>query len=147
MTPKIIPFEPEHLATMIGHHAVESDKKALEALGQAHVYLQLGPCYSIIVGDEIIWCGGLVVLWPGVAEAWAVPSWAVADYPLTVHRAVKQTLARLIQTLNLRRIQCSVVREYLQSRNWVKRLGFCFEGKMKNYGPDGATHYRFSWVK
>lgn len=147
MTPKIIPFEPWHMLAIAGGPEVVSDVAAVNVLGLAEIYLQKGPAYTILAGEDIVWCGGLVLLWPGVAEAWAAPSILVGQYPVTVHRAVTLTLARLKETMQLRRIQCSVVQGYKQSREWVKRLGFCFEGKMKNYGPDGATHHRFAWVK
>lgn len=146
MMPRLVPYEPWHLLEISGGPEVLNDLAAVKILGLAQEYLK-GPAYSIITDTEIIWCGGIVVLWPGVAEAWAVPSVAVNQYPLMLHRAVSKMLAVLKETMHLRRVQCSVVHGFKTSRKWVKRLGFAFEGKMKNYGPDGATHYRFAWVK
>jgi hypothetical protein len=147
MTPEMIPFEPWHLTAILGREEIANDLETVRLFGMAQDYLRQGPAYSIVTDEDILWCGGMLILWPGVAEAWAVPSLSALDYPVTVHRLIYRMVDRVKESLHLRRIQCSVVHGYKQSRKWVKMFGFCFEGKMRNYGPDGETHYRYAWVR
>lgn len=110
-------------------------------------YLLRGPAYTIIKNGQVVWCGGLVMLWPGMAEAWGVPSMSLQDCPLGFHRLVVTVLRELIETMKLRRVQCTIASVFGISQRWVQALGFQHEGDMAMYGPDGADHKRYALVK
>jgi hypothetical protein len=144
---RVIPFQTEHLAKITGKKEILADLDHVMSQGLAAEYLTRGPAYTIVYANQIVWCGGVVILWPGVAEAWAVPSMSLADCPVAFHRDVKIVLGQLIETMQLRRVQCTVHNLFRSSRKWLEKLGFHFEGEMPKYGPDGSDHYRYAWVK
>lgn len=145
---RIIAFEPEHLGRM-QPRAFEARQIGLVADPQAlaALYAQRGPAFTGMAGQEIMACGGLVMLWRGVAEVWMVSTALVAARPLAFHRAVKRGLARLRQDMGLWRVQAAVQKEHEVSRAWLARLGFREEGEMPGYGPDGEDYVRMAWTK
>jgi hypothetical protein len=104
-----------------------------------------GPCYTVMTDkDEIIACGGVVLLWPGVAEAWALTSDLVAQYALAFHRISKVTVSSAIQFWKLHRVQAVVHSRHEVSQRWVKRLGFKREAILTRYGADQSQYIMYA---
>ena len=111
---------------------------------RAREYLQYGPAFTGIEGDQIIGCVGLIVLWPGVAEAWAVSTPLWPSKAKSVHKAITHGIKEMSATLGLWRIQTAIHSEHEVSHRWLMRMGFKDEGTMPGYGPDGATYLRLA---
>lgn len=141
---EIVPFEPQHLEQL---QFRDFEARELALLGdwrpRAEFYRRAGPAWTGFYNGQIIGCCGLLLLWPGVAEAWLVTGELCNQYRLSFHRAVKRGLAQVCRDLGLWRLQAAVHKEHYVSRLWVERLGFAFEGFMPRYGPDGADYVRF----
>ena len=114
---------------------------------RAYEYLTHGPAFTGICGGQLIGCAGLFILWPGVAEAWAVSTPLWPSKALSVHKAILTGLNELSATLGLWRIQTAVNEAHKVSYKWVEHLGFKYEGAMPGYGPDAATYLRFGRVR
>lgn len=144
---RLIPFHPDHLNRMVIREFEAGEMLLLgNAKERACEYLTYGPAFTGICGEQFIGCGGLIILWPGVAEAWAVSTLLWPSKALSVHKAILTSLNELSATLGLWRIQTAVNEAHQVSCKWVERLGFKFEGAMPGYGPDGATYLRFGRV-
>jgi hypothetical protein len=101
----------------------------------------MGPCFTGIEGERIVGAAGLILLWPGVAQAWAVFS---RSFPgLSAHRAIVKGFAGLIDSCRLHRIQAQVLASFEAGHEWVKRLGFEYEGPKKKYGPDRQDYVEY----
>jgi hypothetical protein len=145
---RIIPFEFAHLAAMQPREFEARELALLDNLeGRVDEYLAQGMAYTGIIGDRILACGGVIMLWRGVAELWLVTTGQVPEFPLAFHRAILKILALLERSMGLWRMQVAIHGEHLVSQYWVQRLGFKEEGPMPGYAPDGSTYVRFARVK
>ena len=102
--------------------------------------------WTLRMEDEIIGCAGLLPMWPGVMQAWLLPSPLLPRYPRTVVEALIVNLQRLIADRGLRRVQCTVQKEFLAGRRLVEWLGFEPEGLAIAYGPQGEDHVHYAWI-
>lgn len=141
---QIVPFELEHYDRMGGLR---------EPMSPAHfgtdyrvlldAYRQRGLAWSLLDGDEVIACGGIVILWPGVGEAWTVMGEKVKDYPLAVAKALREGIERS----GLRRIQATVRIDDGKARKLIGLCGFKPEGILEGFGPDGADFVSYARVR
>jgi len=105
-----------------------------------------GPAFTGVSKDGIIACGGVLVLWKGVGEAWAITSPLVNLYPLTFAKIIKKKLKWIISEFSLCRVQTVVDKEHIISRKWVEWMGFKEEGLMRKY-LGGRDFIRYAWIK
>lgn len=107
-----------------------------------------GPAYTAYYRGRPVAVAGIALYWPGVGEAWAfLTRTAVTECKLSLHRAVKGTLATLVETYALRRVQAPVPAADPRRRRWIESLGFQLEGTLRLYGPDGSDFEMYSRVK
>jgi len=96
--------------------------------------------------DAVIILGGVVVIWPGVAEAWSIASDLVKKYPRDVIHYCRLFLQTQMEMQNLRRLQLSVLTSEQVHRRFAEKLGFTDEGIMRKYGTQGEDHNRYARV-
>jgi hypothetical protein len=106
-----------------------------------------GEAFTVEVDNEILYIGGMIPLFTGVAEIWSLTGEAVAIYPVAFHRSVSKILDYWDTAYKLHRIQCKVVSEHKRSREWLKRLGFVEEGLMRKFDAKGNDYYMMARVK
>jgi hypothetical protein len=104
-----------------------------------------GPAYTITNGVPIA-CGGVLPLWKDVGEGWVVTSPLVEKYPVTFAKTVWRATKKLIESMDLYRIQTVVDAEHEVSQIWVERMGFENEGLMKKY-LGGRDFYRYALIR
>lgn len=96
--------------------------------------------------DAVVGCAGVVSLWPGVGEAWALTTALVMVYPLEFTRAVRAGV-RLFFSHGCHRIQMHVRADNEAAVRWAARhLGFCREGLCRAYDQDGRDYYRYARI-
>jgi len=141
---RIVPFKEEHLEQFVyrGRRILGDYETEL-----IRVYAKCGPAYTALDGNAIIGIAGVVILWPGVGEAWVYANPEIRRYPKTIHRAVKEKLDEIIAGYGLHRVQAFVLSDFETGIRWVKRLGFEEEGLMRAYTPDGKDCIRFARVE
>lgn len=135
---KIVPYATEHLFQILGHPDYIYE--------QARTYYELGPAYTGFVEDRVLVCTGIMRLWPGVGEAWMVPSSEISQYPLLVMKNLRRIMESLIEALNLERVQANVRVDFPAGRRWVEHLGFKAEGEMRRF-HNGETYVRYARIK
>jgi len=100
-----------------------------------------------MVSDEgIVACGGIVPLWRGVGEGWAITSELLAQYRLSFAKATLRYMGQVIEELKLERIQAVVMEGHIESMKWLEWMGFKQEGMMRKY-IGGGNYIRYAWVK
>jgi hypothetical protein len=107
--------------------------------------LAKGPAYTITNGVPVA-CGGILPLWTGVGEGWVVTSPLVEKYPVIFAKTVWRETVRLIESMDLDRIQTVVDAEHTVSHKWVERMGFKNEGLMRKY-LGGRDFYRYALIR
>ena len=139
----MIPFTAEHLMEFKHREEVDMD----DLINMAVRVEGKGPAYTGVHNGKIIGCGGIVPLWSGVADGWTVLAKDIPNYKFWFHQTVKRILRDTMEGLHLRRIQVSVRSYSMRNIKWAESLGFHNEGLMKQFGPDGADHFRFAMIR
>lgn len=101
----------------------------------AQMYAQ-HPSFSGEVAGQVAACAGLVIYWPGVAEAWAVLGPVGRENGYGVTRAVMRGLVTLVRRHRLHRVQAKVIPAFEVGRRWVEWMGFQEEAYLRDYGPN-----------
>lgn len=137
---QVIQFETSHLRDMdLSRNQLVM---GLDQMVAAYDQVQ-GPALTLIDNDKIIASAGIVRIWPGVGEAWAIIGVDVFDYPITFHRYTKRIIPKMIEDGAFHRVQALVLEGFQKGIEWVKDLGFCKEGFMRHYGPDKQNYWRY----
>jgi hypothetical protein len=105
-----------------------------------------GPAITGIVDGRIIGCGGLEILWPGVAEGWCLFVGNVDDFRLPVAKAVKRTLHQWIKDHHLVRVQAPLRADFKSGILFATWLGLKYEGTLRKYLPDGSDAMMYALI-
>ena len=134
---KMVPVSMEHLQEMRKMSGLFTHVD-LDQVG--HALIKVGAGFAMIEDGHCIGCGGVIPRWSGVGEVWIAVSENLKRRPLLL---VKQTL-RCVNMLNERggfhRIQLHIPSTDTGLKRWAESLGFTFEGRMLQYGPDKRDH-------
>lgn len=98
-------------------------------------------CNTFIRGGVPIAVIGLTLLWPKVADVWAVTSDEVKTEPILFHKLVKHSLDFYQQELGIKRYQVFVKAKFSEGKRWMEALGFKEEAKLAYFGPEGDDYY------
>jgi hypothetical protein len=138
-------FHPDHAMTM---QLREADAAFVEGLGTFSraiaQNLSRHPAITIMSGPDVVCCGGVILFWPGVGEAWMRTSPLIENFPVAVLKSTRTFLKAAFKAMHLRRLQCTVRQGYAPAIKWAEHLGFEREGILKAFGPDGADYVIFS---
>lgn len=107
--------------------------------------LMNGPAYTLFNGQPIA-CGGIILLWKGVGEGWAITSPSVERHQIVFARTIWKYLESIIKEHKLERVQTIVDAEHKMSQKWVERMGFHKEGLMSKY-IGGRDFYRYALIR
>ena len=105
------------------------------------------PCADPRPTSQVVFAAGLWLLWPGVAEAWALFTPAVRELTWQVVKVIRKGLEDLTTGLKLHRIQVSVRAGFVPGQKLVRLLGFSEEGRMEKFGTDGADYLRYVRIR
>jgi hypothetical protein len=144
---EIIPFKPEH-PRMMENPRNQGIYLGAEWMDTYLDYLPLaGPAYTGLLNDKIVGCAGIMLLWPGVAEAWMLVDHYMDRYPVELHKTMKTALTIMSDKLKLHRLQAMVSDDSPAIwKKWMSRLGFCSEGVCAQFGPNREDFERFAKV-
>lgn len=136
-----VPFLPEHLrrAELAGtrYAARLADPRVAASLPMP------GLSWSGFAGDVLVGCAGIVPIWPGRAQAWAV----LADVPRRCWPAVTahvHLICAEAHRLGWARLETTVIDGFAAGQRWAEKCGFDAEGLMRGYGPDGTDHWLYA---
>lgn len=137
----IVDFEPEHLERVLPQPNQAGFTASMDSIDMA-LLRRPGLSFSgLSPRGAVLGCAGVVPMWPGVAQAWAVFSEAALREPVTLTRTVMREIEGIAFSLALRRLQATVAEEHREGARWLAFLGFELEGMLVNYGPRGVGDY------
>lgn len=140
----IVPFQVEHLKRI---NLQSSQMDAFTRLGDAEeAYLNASQyAFTALDGDEVVACAGIVDIWQGRGQAWALMSNSIGVRFVKVHRAVK----RALDLYEHRRVEMIVDADFAEGLKWAELLGFKCETPdgMPGYYNDGRLYKLFARVK
>lgn len=102
---------------------------------------RLGPAFTLIYQGRVVACWGLIIHWPGLAEAWMITTPALKPIAAPFTYASRRFLAIAAQSLALRRIQIHVQTSNGAALAWARAARFKQEAKLEAYDPMGGDVY------
>lgn len=135
---RYVPFVREHL-DMIGKRpgVIFND---LGELYEKHSAL------SVLLDDKIIFCGGIIYLWPNTGDAWLLTSPGISEHRDDLIRVVQTFIDTTIKELNLDRVQSTIQSDFKDGVILMNILGWKREGLLRKYAQ-GKDFYLYSWVR
>jgi RimJ/RimL family protein N-acetyltransferase len=140
----IEPFKPEHFDTLILQPAQEYARPNLENRGYGEALASRGDAFTGFIDGRVVGCVGVLPMWEGRAEAWAL---LARDVGLRGMREVHNAVLRYLEMCPYRRLEAHCDADFPQARRWLEMLGFEFEGPLRAYKPDGKDCLRFARIK
>jgi RimJ/RimL family protein N-acetyltransferase len=96
-----------------------------------------GEHYALHAADgDAVAVGGLVRVWPGVAQTWMLATPRIAEVGVALCRQALE-LHRAAEAGGIHRFQAFAMRGNEDGRTWLLRLGYRPEGIMRRYGRHG----------
>lgn len=104
--------------------------------------------YTGYQDDQVIGVGGLVEIYPHLAEAWIVLLRNQEYSPLAYTRKIIKMWNKILSDHpRFERIQATVNEDFEQGIRFLDYLGFENEGLMKKFGPDKSNFYRYAYIR
>lgn|SRR5574343_158828 len=142
---EVVPYKAAHFMALIEQDEDKFWGGAVRQPGYARMLEQAGPAHTMMRGDQVLCCAGVIEQWEGRAIAWSIMAPKVGNDYIRIHRAV----SRFLDIIGYRRIEMTVAANFKAGRRWAEMLGFKCETPqgMKSYGPDGGDHYLYARIK
>lgn len=137
----IVEYKPEHLKDLLLQPA-QAYMRAYMNDEYAEFLNIPGMTYTAMHAGQVVGCGGLVPQWEGRAQAWTLISGEVPNF-LEIHRYV----AKVLKECKFRRIEATVDCDFVNGHEWMRILGFQWEGTMKCFSPEGRDADLYALVK
>jgi hypothetical protein len=135
----IIPFNHEH-AFAIEENPTDEFRDAM------YRHETDGTALTLMVGDEIMSCGGVMLLSQGVAEIWTLNGPLIKKYPIEFHKFILDCRDKFQKQFNLVRMQAPIQSDIEMNIKWIESLGFKREGLMRKYYGD-KDFYMYSRIQ
>lgn len=141
----VLPFAPYHLQLLVAQGVQPSQQNQLSIVPASYAMVGPvpGPALTVMQGDSVIICGGIVTQHPNYGILWAVLSPLARAHMLFLTRGTR----RFIDCYPMRRLEATVEQGFAPGCRWLDLLGFRYEGDMPGYGDLGETHQRFGRVR
>ena len=139
---RFVSFQTRHLYAVQG--LTPAQVSMAERAGEAQAFLNAGPAITAYRGPDLVACGGFLIHYPGVAEAWMMTSALAPRYGLSLFAAARELTTQMFDFARCHRIQAAVHTEFAAAIRFVERLGFVREGTMRHYGPDNTDYYLYA---
>lgn len=111
-------------------------------------YARFGSAFTFTddAGNPVV-CGGIAVFWKGVGEIWMLKGKRIADHPVSSVRAGRFAVDDAIKRMGLHRIQAAVQESDQKANDYIKAIGFSFEGIMQKYGENKENYLLYARVE
>lgn len=139
----VIPYQPAHLRSLLLQPAQAAMVSYFDNPAYAKALNVPGKSFTAMDGERVLAIAGVIPIWKGRGEAWALLGGDIRRHFLAIHHAV----ARFLDVCELTRIEAAVDADFPQGRAWVERLGFTYEGPLAKYTPDGRDCLRYARIK
>lgn len=142
---RLIDFEPDHAEELftLNTSLATADHKFLKRRWIENMKRE-DRSFTLIDNGHLIVAGGIFEIWPGMGEAWLIPSDKIDNYKLKMIKTLRRHMDKIIAEDNLVRLQASVREDFPVAHRFIEFMGFKREGLMTNYGPDGANHILYA---
>jgi RimJ/RimL family protein N-acetyltransferase len=145
---KIITFEKLHAYDILDRNVREQDIWLSNQNWEEAVkgWKECGPAYTLVIDNQIICCGGIVLIGNRNGEAWTLLSPLFYKYIKTAFKAIKQYLQQIVEKESLKRVQATIHPDQDTAIRFIEHLGFHNEtpNGMIASGPNGENLLLFA---
>lgn len=150
MDRRCIPFKIEHARYIIEQEHKRDqeewiEKPEFEQWAEAwkdHLW-----AYTVTVDGIPVACAGVALQEWHKAEAWAIFSSDFKAHKLFIYRFIKAGITESFREHKLVRLQSTIDPQFPENIKWIETLGFEYEGRLRNYGPQGQDYLMYSRIK
>ena len=143
MTPQLIPFRAEHMLALANR-----DTPVREELMLAIKKEREGPAYTAVLGETVIGCAGVILMWHGMGVVWMTLSETAALYRIWLTRTARRALADIMRAHGLHRLEAVVRADNERNSKWIEAMGFKPEGGIAHaYTEDRQDVIRYELVR
>jgi hypothetical protein len=140
---EVVTFTVDHLKAMT-HQESNRGMNWLEVT-ETFKSLEGETSYSLLDGDTVLICAGMVEMHKGRGVAWAYLS---DDMSLRTMAKVTKYVKEGLKSSKFNRIEMQVDCDFDKAKNWAKHLGFEMEcERMKAFTPDKRDCALYAMVK
>ena len=146
---EIVTFKKAHYIELMAGNVIEHTLSRTPAVvaATAEIFASRGPAFTAMLGREILGCAGVMIMWPGVGEAWAVFNEKVSLlFKKEAYVYAANHLYAIIKHKNLHRVQAHCRVDLPKAIRYAENLGFKREAVMEKYDEDGTDHYLYAMV-
>tara|TARA_R100001163_G_scaffold1414_4_gene2270 strand:+ start:957 stop:1394 length:438 start_codon:yes stop_codon:yes gene_type:complete len=136
-------LQPAHLLEIHNSGAIEGQLGADQVYDNWQLYKN-GDAFVGKSGSKIIAAAGVMDMWPGVGEGWAMLTPDAAG--LSVVRKFKEMFDLILIANNYHRIQATVRADFVKGIRFAQWLGFESEGLMKKFDQDQNDFIRMAKI-
>jgi hypothetical protein len=131
-----IAFQPAHAASLSLRPGAVQALAGMPPLGElARAYHAAGPAWTVLDGDAVMACGGVVRFWPGVGECWCWAGAGVDLAPVAFARLALRVVESLGREHGFHRLQVHAHADDVRANRFATHLGFTLEGRCPGFGP------------
>lgn len=130
---KRVPFEPAHAERI----RLQPRQREMAGYATSGHYAKLAamPSFSVLDGDEVALCGGVIEMWPGRCLCWALLAESIGHRMIVCVRATRRFLAEVAAP----RYELDVEIDHAEGHRFARLLGFEVETpRLRTYYPDGS---------
>ena len=147
MKPRMVEYKPEHARRLLLEYPRAEELQAANGMSAeelAESQQKAGPAWTMLVGEEIIGCGGVILCGYKGGMAWLMLSKLFYSYSKSALKEIKLRLLDIAAEHKLRRIEMETVAESATNARFAEYLGFELEGRKRAYGPNGEDFFIFA---
>ena len=102
---------------------------------------------TLLDGDKVISICGVYKIWDGVGEAFTIMCKDIRKYGRALYTTYLLNLPIIFKSLELWRIQATVIVDFKDGIKFMEGLKFKREGMMEKWTPEGRDVYMYAMVK
>lgn len=108
-----------------------------------------GPAFTAEIDGEVLGCGGVVVMWPGVGACWMTLAEDIGKHGLWLSKVTMEFLNKTTRDLSLHRLEAMALHECIRNQKWLELCGFRREenGIALAYLADQRSMVRYERVE
>ena len=144
----VVPFHTDHIHDIMSADddfgTLFDQQQFLEFTRNTNKYWT---AYTGYEDGEVVGVGGLVEIYPHLAEAWRVLKKNRGASLGTTRNILKIWRKLLYSRPKYERIQATVHQEFEEGIRFLDFLGFTNEGLMQKFGPDKSNFFRYAYIR
>ena len=139
---EFVPFEPSHFARLKLQPAQQKWAQLQLDVEYARS-LMVGHTMTGMLGGKPVGCAGLVKLWEGRGQAWAL----IGEFDPICWVPIVREMRKRLNASGFRRIEMDVAADFGPGCKLARLLGFEVEALRKSFSPYGEDYFLFARVR